>query len=115
MTPYITYRDIDERGELQYYILQRDFPHFIGVISPIPKMEFIPAIAISNYNLWVVFNWTLRGRMIPSYKEIEKEIVQQMSNMAEWYYENRILIEPKKYKKFKIETYVPSPVQQLNS
>lgn len=110
-TPYITYRDTDNEGNLQYYILQKEFPHFVGLISAFPKTEFIPAIGISGYNLWVVFNYTLRGRMIPSYKEIDKEILQAMCNMAEWYYENRILTEPKKYKKFKIETYVPSPVQ----
>lgn len=111
MTKYVTYRDKDKDDNLQYFVLQKDFPHFVGMVSPIPKIELIPAIAISNYNLWMVFNYTLRGRMIPSYKNIEKEILSVMSDMAEWYYENRILTEPKKFKKFKIEMYVPSPVQ----
>lgn len=111
MTKFVTYRDVDIDNNLQYFVLQKDFPHFVGMICPIPKIELVPAIAISNYNLWMVFNYTLRGKMIPSYKNIEQEILQVMSDMAEWYYENRILTEPKKFKKFKIEMYVPSPVQ----
>lgn len=101
---YISYRENDEDGELQYYILQRDFPHYIGLISTYPKDSIVPSIQITNYYLWVVFNGSLRGSLIPGYKNIEKDIKFVLNDMAIWYYAYRIVPNEKKYKKFKYDS-----------
>lgn len=101
---YITYRDNDENGELQYYILQREFPHYIGLISTYPKDSLIPSIQITNYYLWVIFNGSLRGNLIPGYKSISEDIKFVLNDMATWYYAYRIIPNEKKYKKFKYDS-----------
>lgn len=106
MNPYITYRDTDDNGELQYYILQRTFPHYIGLITSVPVINSWQA-TIAGYNLYVMFNGTIRGNIIPNYKDVSDEIQQIMDSMATWYYHNRILKEPNKYKKFKVKSNVP--------
>jgi len=107
MTKYITFREKDDKGELQYYILQRDFPHYVGLISNAPKESVLMQAPIAGHYLWVVFSGTLRGNMIPAYQEIYKEIESVFTNMSEWYYINRIKPNEKKYKKFKIQSNVP--------
>lgn len=102
MSPFITYRDIDINGELQYYVLQREFPHFIGLVSTSPTKSFVPAIGITAHRLWIVFEGTLRGSVIPNYLNIDAEVKSVMNEMSQWYYANRISLYPKKYKKFKI-------------
>lgn len=101
MTTYITFRDIDSVGNLQYYILQRAFPHYLGLISQRPSTSTIIQTPIPGYHLWVIFNGTLLGNMMPSYKDELKNVEAIFNNMNIWYLENRINIEPKKYKKFK--------------
>lgn len=103
MNPYITFRDRDKNGELKYYILQREFPHYLCVISGMPEKLFVAASAVAGYNLYIVFSGSLRGGLIPSYKNVDKEIMLVMEDMALWYYANRILMEEKKFKKFKIK------------
>lgn len=102
MSPFITYREKDEAGNLQYYILQKDFPHIIGVVAnrPAEGNWYSP---IAGYYLYVVFNYTLRGKMIPSYKNISEEISSVLDKMATWYLAERILFDEKRYKKFKIK------------
>jgi hypothetical protein len=101
MIPYITYRDVDNNGELGYFILQKDFPHYIGQITTYPQERLIPSIQIAGYYLWVTFNGTIRGNIVPSYKNIEEDIKFVMNEMSIWYYANRIIDNPKKYKQFK--------------
>lgn len=108
MSPYITYRDIDQDGKLGYYILQREFPHYIGIISEHSKESVVPSIQITNYYLWVIFNGTLRGNLIPGYKNIAEDIKFVVNDMAIWYYAMRIVPNEKKYKKFK---YDSSPIK----
>jgi len=98
MAEFVTYKEDDK-----YFILQKEFPHFVCQISEQPIVNFIQPLPISNYNLWIIFYATLRGNMIPSYKDIHKEIVSVMNAMAIWYYEQRILQNEKKYKKWKIQ------------
>jgi len=98
MAEFITYREDD-----QYFILQKEFPHFVAKVSDQPIVNFIQPLPISNYNLWLIFHATLRGNMIPSYKDIHKEIVSVMNAMAIFFYEQRILQNEKKYKKWKIQ------------
>lgn len=101
MQPYITFRE-ELGNELGYFILQREFPHFLCYIAERPIVNFVQPMPVSAYNLWIIFNGTLRGNMIPSYKDIGKEIESVMSEMASFYYEHRILTNEKKYRKWKI-------------
>lgn len=103
MNPYITFRDKDEEGNLQYYILQRDFPHFVGRIVYTPVEGAIANEPIAGYNMWVTFANTLRGNFLPSYKNIKDEINSVMFSMSAWFYSERILIDKDRFKKFKIK------------
>lgn len=103
--PYITYRELHD-GQLQYYILQKEFPHFVGVISSHPVDKTLCQISIPGYNLWVVFGGTIRGNFIPNYPDIQQEIDLVFHNMSLWFLTERIQTEPKKFKKWKLE---PSP------
>jgi hypothetical protein len=103
MNPFITFRDKDSNDKLQYYICQRSFPHYIGVISNIPVSEAMCCIPISGYNLYVVFAGTLRGNVVPGYKDIGFEIDKTFNDMAAWYLSERIIKDEKKYKKLKIK------------
>ena len=104
MQKYVTFRDVNDFGELQYYILQREFPHYLSVISTFPRESIISSIPITNYYLWVVFNGTLRGNLIPSHKNTLEDIKFVLNDMAIWYYANRIVPNEKKYKKFKYDS-----------
>lgn len=98
MSPYITFRDTDAEGELQYYILQRAYPNYVFLISNHPVESLIQSIQIPGYYMWVVFSGTLMGNFIPGYKNIIDELYHEMNQISIWYYENRILTNPKKYK-----------------
>ncbi len=98
--PYITYRE-EKEGNLLYYILQKEHPHYVGVITYGPVENRIQ-IPITEHNLYVTFAGTIRGYYMPSYKDVVAEVENTMTSMAIWFYDNRILKEPKKYSKFKI-------------
>ena len=102
MNPFITFKDTDNNNEIQYYILQRTFPHYIGLISKIPKQVFVPSVPISNYNLFIVFNGVLMGNFLPSYNNVDKEISIVLEKMAIWFFNERIMKDEKRYKKLKI-------------
>jgi hypothetical protein len=104
MNRYVTYRDTNEENELLYFILQRDFPHYQCSISETPQKVFLDAFPLSSYNLWLVFAGCLRGMVIPSFNNVDKEILEVMGDMAIWFYENRILGNEKKYKKWKLSS-----------
>jgi len=102
MIPYITYREIDSEGRLCYYILQKQFPHYKGIIA-LGKLEnALSSAPIAGYKMYVNFNGTLRGNLIPSYNDVMKEIDIIMEDMAIWFLNNRILADQKKYSKFKL-------------
>ena len=71
--PFITYREL-HNGQLEYYVLQKEFPHFLGRIVTSPVPNAIVNCPVAGYNLWVTFNGTLRGNIIPDYKNIIDEI-----------------------------------------
>lgn len=102
MEPFITYRDTDKNNELQYYILQRAFPHFQGMILTYPKEGAIAEAIVSGYNMFVSYAGTISGNYILSKRDIDAECQFVMQKMAEWFYINRISKEPKKYKKLKV-------------
>lgn len=101
MEPFIAFRDRDKSGDLQYYILQRDFPHYCGLISETQDLEAIIQVPISGHRLYVIFNGTIRGNYIAAYKDAFEEISHIFVHMAEWYYENRIAPAPQRFKKWK--------------
>ncbi len=108
MEPFITYRDKDKAGELQYYILQRAFPHFQGVILTYPKEGAFAESIVSGYNMYISYAGTISGNYILSKRDIESECQFVMQKMAEWFYANRILKESRKYKKFKVNDSMPA-------
>lgn len=103
MIPYITFRENNEDGLLCYYILQKAFPHYVGLIATGILENTLSYAPVAGYNLYVNFKGTLRGNLIPNYKDVLQEIGIEMSNMAEWFYYNRVITEPKKYLRFKIQ------------
>lgn len=100
--PYITYREPDTNGNLQYHIVKKDFPHWCGVILESIPDHSIANFPIAGYRLYLVFNYTLRGRMIPDYQDVMKEIQSFCEHAATWYLSNRIEGNVGKYRKFKI-------------
>lgn len=102
MIGFITYRELID-GQLEYFILQKAFPHFVGRIVYAPVEGAIVNSPIPNYNLWVTFNGTLRGNMIPDYRNILDEIENAYANMAAWFWAERICMGEKRFQKFKIK------------
>ncbi len=102
MNEFITYRDTNTEGELLYFVLQKDFPHFNCYISERPVVNFVQPMPITDYHLFLVFSGTIRGMMIPDYRNMGEEIQSVMQDMAAFYYEQRILKDLKKYRKWKI-------------
>lgn len=102
--PYITFREDNEDGKLCYYVLGRTFPHFIGRVETRVPQSTVAQASISGYNMWIVFDYTLRGKFIPSYANIAEEIQATLELMAVWFLDNRIINNERKYLKFKITT-----------
>lgn len=102
---YITYRELNKDGILCYYILQKEFPNITAVISYVPIENVLaqPAL-ISNYNMFVNFCGTISGRFVPSHKGIADEIQAVINDMSLWYYENRIIPDEKRFRKWKINS-----------
>lgn len=100
--PFITYREENENKQLEYFILQKDFPHFLGKITANPYEVSILKVPISGYKLYVSYQGCLRGKVMPAYNGVEQDILVAFQKMADWYKENRILIDEKRYKKFKL-------------
>lgn len=101
--PFVTFREVDETGTLRYYILQKDFPHNLGKILSQPDHEAIVQSIVPAYNLYIVWSGTLRGNMIAAYPDYKKELQQTFDQMATFFYTERILVDEKRYSKFKIK------------
>lgn len=101
MIPYITYREA-VNGVNQYFILQKEHPHFVGTITTMPIANSIVNQPIASYNLWVTFYGTLRGNFIPIESDIYNQIESVLFDMAQWFYRERILKDNKRFKKWKI-------------
>lgn len=104
MNLFITYREMDDAGRLCFYILQKKFPHYTGLLVTNPREGALVNAPIPSYNLWITFAGCLNGNFIPGYADVLVEIEGVFRDMANWYYENRLLDNPKKYAKFKIQT-----------
>ncbi len=53
MSEFITYREKNLEGELMYFILQKEFPHFNCFIADRPVVNFMQPMPIDSYNLWI--------------------------------------------------------------
>lgn len=102
MSPYITFRDENKEGVLTLYILQRDFPHYVATIADHPIINTLCCEAIAGHHLYLVFQGTLRGNFIPGFKNVSQEIQIVFEDMARWFYAERCLKDPKRYKKYLI-------------
>lgn len=103
MSPYITFKDFSIKdGTLVLYILQRDFPHYCGGIAYHPIADSICCVPMAGHNLWVSYCGTIRGNYIPSYEHALPEIEAVFQHMAAWFYSERIMKDPKRYKKWLI-------------
>lgn len=102
MSPFITFKDLNAEGELQLFVLQRDYPHFVGTITYYPSANAIVQVPISGHNLYMTYYSTLRGNFIPLSNNIDIEMESIFHSMALWFYKNRIEIDPKRYKKWLI-------------
>ncbi len=102
MIPYATYREPDEVGRICFFILQKAFPNYVGLLVTNPVEGAIINVPIADYNLWITFNGTIAGNFIPAWKGVTNDITQVFYSMAEWYYINRVKGE-KKYEKFKLK------------
>jgi hypothetical protein len=102
MSPYITFKDKNSKGDLILFILQREFPHYCAGLAFLPVLDSICCVPIAGHHLYLAFEGTIRGRFIPSYNNASEEIQAVMSSMASWFYAERILPEPKRYKKWLI-------------
>jgi len=99
---FITYREDNERGEAQYYILQKAFPNYQARISVNPQEISLCNIPIGGYRLYLIYAGRIDGNFIQSQKDVLSEMDIVFRNMADWYLANRIEVTPKKYLKFKI-------------
>lgn len=103
MSPYILFEDKDDNGIFQKYILQREYPHFVGKISMMPMVTSLSQIPIPKYNLWILFAGTLRGNMMPAYTNFSEELDNVYRDMASWYYENVVLKNKEEFEKYKLK------------
>lgn len=103
MQPFISYRENNETGILCYYILQKKHPHYIGIVSVGKLDTVLSSVPIAGYNLYVNFDGVLESKsFIPSYKDVLVDIELSMGRMGDWFLNNRIIPDAKKYQKFKI-------------
>ena len=86
MQPFITYREENDEGVLCYYILQKSFPHYVGVIVGMPIFDAIVNAPLPEYNLYVSYAGCLHGNVVPSYSNSDAERDAIFYAMAEWYY-----------------------------
>jgi hypothetical protein len=99
---YITFREEDKKGILQYYILQRKEPHYVGKIVGETNELSLLKVPIAGYRLYVSFSGVLIGNYLPSYKGVEDDVLVEFQKMSAWYLDNRIAKDEKRYKKFKL-------------
>src|ERR1700677_1075570 len=104
MSPFITFKEEDKFGVLQYYILQRAYPHYLGVVAYYPTGEAICQVPVTAHHLYVTFAGVLRGNYIPAHQGVEIEIEPVFHAMALWFYDQRIMKDPKRYKKWQVPT-----------
>jgi hypothetical protein len=99
---YVTYRE-PLNGELQYFILQKQWPHFVGLLVDNPNYKTLFLTPIPHTTLYLAFFGTLQGRIFPASSSTE-EISIIFTDMAQWYYTFRIENNQKRYKKWLLKS-----------
>lgn len=105
MIPFITYRELID-GKLEYFVLQKEFPHFLGRIVTFPVEHSLVNEPVAGYNLFITFAGSLRGNFIPDYKNITDDIQYTFERMALWFASERVIGGGKRFDKFKIKKNV---------
>ncbi len=101
MEPFISYREKDKEGNLQYYVLQREFPHYVGLLTIDPHLKSVLKVPMAGYRFYVSYGGVLMGNYMPSTTS-EEDMLVVFQKMADWYLAERILTNQKKYKKWKV-------------
>ncbi len=102
MIPYITYREPNEHGELEFLILQKQFPNYVGRLVVYPVEGALANAPVTDHHLYISFYGCLMGNFIPANKGELENISLVFAHMSEWYYLNRISSDLSRYKKWKI-------------
>lgn len=102
MEPFITYKEKDVNGDDLYFVLQRKFPHYQAVVLEQPKEGAIVSVPVSGHHLYLTFAGNIQGNYIPARFDVERELQDVFEKMAQWFYMKMVLVNPKRYKKFKI-------------
>lgn len=102
MEPFITYKEKDVNGDDRFYILQRSFPHYQGIILEQPKDGALAIAPISGHHLYITYAGTIQGNYILAKADVQSEVQSVFQKMAEWFYIKMVSVDPKRYKKFKI-------------
>lgn len=102
MSPFITFKDLNEKGELELFVLQREYPNFVGRVTYYPTGKEICQVPITAHNLYMTYYSTLRGNFIPLSNYIDLEMQSVFHAMALWFYSERIMKDPKRYRKWSI-------------
>jgi hypothetical protein len=100
MHPFITFREPLPDGEMGYFILQRAWPHYVGRIVTSGAENFLVAGQVPHHTMWVTFNGVLQGNLLPAHEQAVREATETMVRMAQWFSEERISPQPKKYAKW---------------
>lgn len=103
MQPFITFKEPDKNNIEGYYILQKKEPHYCARIYTQPTHEKLSYAPVAGYNLYVTFDGTLQGNFLPYYKGAINEIHEVMMQMANWFLNERIIKNEKRYFKFIIK------------
>lgn len=99
--PFKTFREVINE-ELCYCIVQRAWPHYLGIVTLVPVENTLISIPIAGYHLHITFDGVLEGNYVPGHKDVYKEIESVFTEMARWYLDKRIMVDEKKYKKWKL-------------
>lgn len=100
MTKYVTFKDTDKSGLLQYYILQRAFPHYVAMVASVPMPEVIMGCPVPGYYLWIVFSGNISGNYMVGHKGELENVKNVILDMVDWFLDNRINTDKKRYKKW---------------
>lgn len=89
------------REDASLYILQKNFPHYIGKLTSNPQ-EGISQYPITGYRLYISFAGTLIGKYINSDRFSVRELHPILADMGNFILEMHILKHQEDYEKFKI-------------
>jgi len=96
LAPYITFKS----GE-NLLICQTRAPHYIGLVSGNRESTF-HTVQVPLHSLFVSFKGNLEGNFMLMKQDEVKNIKKVFEEMAIFYFHDRILKFPERFKKYKI-------------